>query len=58
MRELRLIVSFLWMDWHGLTPVALGVPSWDDVDPIWRRAILIIREAFEDETRLINKYTV
>lgn len=48
-RAARLLISYTFLDWKALTPVDLGAGSWDEVDPCWHLAMLVIRAAIESE---------
>lgn len=54
-REARLVVSFVMLDEFGLTPLDLGLDSWDEVDPWWAEAMLEIKGGFNAAVNSKNK---
>ena len=43
--------SFTWLESWGKTPADLGA-SWDQVDPLWPHAMLLIRAGIQDAKRM------
>lgn len=40
-------MSYTFLDRFGKTPLDLGARSWDEVDPCWGAAMLVLDSTFE-----------
>jgi len=45
------VYSWAMLENWGKTPVELGLSSWDEVDPWWGDAMLLISEGFETTSK-------